>query len=102
MKRLILFTLLSLFIGGSFAQQHQHEHKINCSKARFYNEYFKNVEDVIQTPLLFDYDVKFYFLDIEVDNSSIYITGETTIMAEVTLCFLSFRIHVPKRTNGTG
>ncbi len=88
MKKLILFFLLSLFIGGSFAQQHQHDNHISCSKAKFYEEYFNNVEDIVQTPLLFDYDVKFYFLDIEVDNSSIYITGETTIMAEVTAAAL--------------
>jgi len=81
MKKFVLFTLLSLFIGGTFAQQH--EHKLNCSKAKFYQEYFKNAKDVVQTPLLFDYDVKFYYLDLEVDNNSIYITGEVTIMAEV-------------------
>jgi aminopeptidase N len=82
MKKLVLFTLLSFFFGGVYAQ-HLHGPELTCSKAKFYEEYFKSVQDVYQTPLLFDYDVKFYYLDIEVDNSSIYITGEATIMAEV-------------------
>ncbi|MCD4731615.1 MAG: T9SS type A sorting domain-containing protein [Bacteroidales bacterium] len=83
MKKLVLLTLLSLFIGGGFAQQHQHVAELSCSKAKFYQEYYKNAQEIIQTPLLFDYDVKFYYIDIEVDNNSIYITGEVTIMAEV-------------------
>lgn len=83
MKNFVLFTLLSLFLGTGYAQQ-QHEHEFSCCKAKFYEEYFKSSEDIIQSPLLFDYDVKFYYLDIEVDNTSIYITGEVTIMAEVT------------------
>lgn len=83
MKKLLLFTLLSVFVGSSFAQHHDHGPELTCSKAKFYEEYFKSTEDIIQTPLLFDYDVKFYYLDIEVDNNSIYITGEVTIMAEV-------------------
>jgi len=83
MKNFVLITLLSFLIGSGFAQ-HTHDHELGCAKAKFYQEYFKSVQDIYQTPLLFDYDVKFYYLDIEVDNSSIYIAGETTIMAEVT------------------
>lgn len=83
MKNLLLFTLLSLFVGSSFAQHHDHGAEATCSKAKFYKEYFEGAKDIIQNPLLFDYDVKFYYLDIEVDNNSIYITGEVTIMAEV-------------------
>ncbi|MEZ5198240.1 MAG: hypothetical protein R2764_18180 [Bacteroidales bacterium] len=83
MRNLLLFILLGLFAGVSYAQHHHHESEMYCSKARFVEEYYKNVKDVEQTPYLFDYDVKFYFLDIEVDNSSIYISGEVTVMAEV-------------------
>ncbi len=83
MRKLLLLTLLSLFIGSSFAQHHDHGPELTCSKAKFYEEYFKSAQEIIQTPLLFDYDVKFYYIDIEVDNNSIYITGEVTIMAEV-------------------
>ena len=82
MKNFVLIALLNFLIGSGFAQHH-HDHEMSCSKAKFYQEYYKNAQDIIQTPLLFDYDVKFYYLDIEVDNSSIYITGEVTIMAEV-------------------
>jgi len=87
MKNYVLIVLLSLFLGTGYAQHH-HDHEMGCAKAKFYEEYFKSVQDIYQTPLLFDYDVKFYFLDIEVDNSSIYIGGETTIMAEVTAATL--------------
>jgi len=83
MKNFVLIKLLRLLIASGFAQ-HTHDHELGCAKAKFYQEYFKSVQDIYQTPLLFDYDVKFYYLDIEVDNSSIYIAGETTIMAEVT------------------
>lgn len=83
MRNLLLLFFLGLFAGGSFAQHHHHENELYCSKARFVEEYYKNVKDVEQTPYLFDYDVKFYFLDIEVDNSSIDISGEVTVMAEV-------------------
>jgi len=81
MKKFVLLTLVSFLITTGFAQHHDHE--FGCAKAKFYQEYFKSVQDIYQTPLLFDYDVKFYYLDIEVDNSSIYIAGEVSIMAEV-------------------
>lgn len=35
-------------------------------------------------PLLEDYDVHFYFLDIQVENNSVYVSGEGTIGATVT------------------
>ena len=83
MKNLLLLLLFALISGGIFAQHHHHGNEPYCSKARFVEEYYKSIKDVEQTPYLFDYDVKFYFLDIEVDNSSIYISGEVTVMAEV-------------------
>jgi len=79
----IFLLLASFLLGSAYAQQFHHDHEMYCSKARFAEEYFKQAQEIEQTPLLFDYDVKFYFLDIEVDNSSIYITGEVTILAEV-------------------
>ena len=80
-----LLTLMTCFsFLGLFAQQLDHRHdEMTCSHAKFFQEYYKESMDIVQTPLLFDYDVKFYYLDIEVDNSSIYISGETTIMADV-------------------
>ncbi|HBS87865.1 MAG: hypothetical protein A2W91_10880 [Bacteroidetes bacterium GWF2_38_335] len=50
-------------------------------------EYFKGISkksNEPKNPLLDLYDVKFYFLDIEVTNTSKYIAGNVTIKAETT------------------
>ena len=39
--------------------------------------------DIIQTPLLNDYDVSFYFLDLNVENDTTYLWGNVTIKAQV-------------------
>ncbi|MCB0804793.1 MAG: T9SS type A sorting domain-containing protein [Bacteroidales bacterium] len=79
----ILLTFFSLILVlGAFAQ-HRHDGGMYCSKARFYEEYFKNTKTVNQTPLLHDYDVKHYFIDIEVQNNSVAVSGEVTFYAEV-------------------
>lgn len=84
MKNQLLTLMVFFSLAGLFAQQLDNRHnEMTCGHAKFYQEYYKEAMDIVQTPLLFDYDVKFYYLDIEVDNSSIYISGETTIMAEV-------------------
>ena len=87
MRKFILITVLSFFIGSSYAQ-HFHPDGLSCSRAKFYKEYFKSSKDIIQTPLLHDYDVKFYFLDIEVDNSSTFVSGDVTIHSEVVVAEL--------------
>jgi len=83
MYKIFLSTLFTLTTLGIFAQ-HFHEDGMYCSKARFYEEYLKNSQNIIQTPLLNDYDVKFYFLDLNVENNTVDISGEVTYMAEVT------------------
>jgi len=40
-------------------------------------------KDIIQTPLLHKYDVKFYFLDLEIENNTIYVSGNVTFYAQV-------------------
>lgn len=83
MRKLMVFTIISFFFGSGFAQELNHSHELSCSRAKYYQEYLKNTKDVVQTPYLFDYDVTFYFLDIEVDNSSTYVEGEVTYYADV-------------------
>ncbi|MCF8369057.1 MAG: T9SS type A sorting domain-containing protein [Bacteroidales bacterium] len=85
MRKSILLSILGIFlISLQVFSQHLHDdHELYCSKARFYKEYFKNSKDVVQTPLLHNYDVKHYYLDIEVDNSSTYVAGEVTFYSEV-------------------
>ena len=54
-----------------------------CNKAKFYHDYIIKSKDIIQTPLLHDYDVKFYHLDLQVENNSIAISGNVIINAQV-------------------
>ena len=82
MYKNLLFTLLLSFAGIASFAQHIHD-EMYCSKARFYEEYLKNSKTVIQTPLLNDYDVKYYFLDLNVENTSVEVSGEVTFLAEV-------------------
>lgn len=85
MKHQLLLLLSAAFLSSGLFAQHNHRHdEMSCShvKAKFYEEYYKSVEDVVQTPLLFDYDVKHYFLDIEVDDNSSEVSGSVTYLAE--------------------
>jgi aminopeptidase N len=83
MKRFILSTLLSLISLAMFAQMHDHSDGLQCSHVKSFYNSFKSTKDVIQTPLLNDYDVKFYFLDLNVESNTITISGEVTFYAEV-------------------
>jgi aminopeptidase N len=82
MYKTLLFTLIS-FIALSAVAQHHHDDNMYCSKARFYQAYLKSTKNIIQTPLLNDYDVKYYFLDLDVQNNSVDVSGEVTFYAEV-------------------
>ncbi len=80
MNKILLSFLSVITFIGAYAQ---HDHEMYCSKARFYEEYLKNSKDIIQTPLLNDYDVKHYFLDLNVENNTVDVSGEVTFLAEV-------------------
>ncbi len=82
MKNLFLITMLS-FLSIALMAQHQHIGELNCSKALFAKEYYKNYSEIEQTHLLFNYDIKFYFLDLYVENNSIDISGKVTYNAQV-------------------
>lgn len=52
-----------------------------------------------QSEYLYDYDVTFYFLDIEVSNSSIYVDGNTTINGIAKVDLDTFAIElIPEQT----
>lgn len=80
-----LFLILLSFLGlGLYAQHnHDHDHELTCSKAKFAQEYYKSSMDIEQSPLLHDYDVKFYFLDIEIHANTVTLGGEVTFQAQV-------------------
>ncbi len=83
MKKFFLTAFATLFIFVVFAQVHDHSNGMQCSHVKSFHNSFKNMEDVVQTPFLDDYDVKFYFLDLNVESNSIYVSGEVTFYAEV-------------------
>ncbi len=83
MRRLFLATLFCAFTLYNYAQVHNHSDGMYCSHAKSYINSFKNTKDIVQTPLLHDYDVKHYFLDLNVESNTIYVSGEVTFYAEV-------------------
>ncbi len=63
----------------TFLKQHP------CAHSKI--EYFKkkeNQKDIVQSPLLFDYDVTFYHLDLTVSDTTTYIEGSVEIQAKAT------------------
>jgi aminopeptidase N len=83
MRNFLLSTLLSLFSLVVLAQKHDHSDGLECSHVKSFYNSFKGMKDVVQTPLLNDYDVKFYFLDINVESNAITVSGDVTYYAEV-------------------
>ena len=83
MYKNLLLSVALIFSFSIYAQHHHDDEDLHCSKARFYAEYLKNSKEVVQTPLVHDYDVKHYFLDINVDDNSVNVSGEVTFLAEV-------------------
>ncbi|MCD4694816.1 MAG: T9SS type A sorting domain-containing protein [Bacteroidales bacterium] len=53
-----------------------------CSHARFYESYHSKAVDIDQSPLLFKYDVKFYYLDLNIENNTTSIEGSVKILAK--------------------
>jgi aminopeptidase N len=82
MNNFYLITLVVFMSLSAATQQHHHHEEMYCSKARLFEAYMKNSQTIIQTPLLHNYDVKHYFLDINVMNNSIYVDGEVTFLAQ--------------------
>jgi aminopeptidase N len=57
----------------------------HCSRSGLSKKSFINQKDFYQSPLLNYYDVRFYFLDLNVENNTIDISGNVTILAKVTV-----------------
>lgn len=83
MKKLFAFLTLLYFAGVACAQTHDLFDIPECSHAKIHAAMLKKSKDIVQTPRLNDYDVRFYFLDINVESNSIYVSGDVTFMAEV-------------------
>jgi len=101
MKHLLLSLAILLISSFSFSQinnDHNIEHK--CSHGKSNN--LKALDYFLynwQSEYLDDYDVTFYFLDIEVSNSSIYVDGNTTINGIAKVDLDTFAIElIPEQT----
>ena len=76
----VLFILVFIINAGIMIAQHvypQHDYKGNNPLGQI----TKSIK--AQTPLLNNYDVKFYYLDIAVERTSVDVKGNVTIKAEV-------------------
>lgn len=84
MKKFLTLLSLMLAFSVAFAQWNDHTdgHK-GCNHAK--TNHLKGAEAVFyfQSELLWDYDVNFYHLDIEVDPTNINVKGNVSIHAEV-------------------
>jgi hypothetical protein len=54
-----------------------------CSHSRISLARLKTAFEIIQSPLLMDYDVTFYHLNLEVSDQTTFLTGDVTIHAQV-------------------
>ena len=84
MKKLSLLLTLSFITAVTFGQWNQHDDEhIGCNHAK--GHHLKNTEAFMyfQDDMLNDYDVKFYFIDIEVSPTSVDVAGNVSIHAEV-------------------
>ncbi|MFC2113662.1 M1 family aminopeptidase [Bacteroidota bacterium] len=89
MRRIIAYTILlgipiqvALFLTA-FAQIPVSEDLFYEHPAELFRKAEKSLTSLNSNPLLNDYDIKFYGLDIEADNNSDQIQGNVTILARV-------------------
>jgi len=86
MKKLILFLFPLIGAVASMAQYNIPQvfdegycHHIKAAE----NQMKQYYAPVVGNPLLDKYDVSFYFLDLQVENDTIYLSGEVTLKATV-------------------
>ena len=84
MKKIYILAILA-FLTGSVTAQYNHAHDITedyCShKEQFLKQQY--YAPLASDPLLDQYDVTFYFLNLEVENNTVDIAGDVTIEAKV-------------------
>ena len=78
---LALFSY-SLLFSQEFGPQINTDY---CSHSRFYKNLFLKSGEINQSPLLFDYDVKFYHLNLNVENNTTELAGFARIYAQITV-----------------
>lgn len=84
MKRALLLFLLLIFMAFVFGQDYfsvDPEHFCSHKMKQRYKKSYK--KDIVQSPLLYQYDVKHYYLELEVENNTTYLSGQVSISAQV-------------------
>ncbi len=102
MKKTLLFIVLLhfTFIKASTQNFSFLSGETGCSRAKLAKHFFNEKNSSSQTPLLHDYDVTFYFLDLAAENDTTYINGNVTINAVVTAQELdTFAIELVQELN---
>ena len=96
MKRiipLIIFITISIGVYSQWINNHNLEGK--CSHASSYNEKLEfNTDYNWQSKYLFDYDVTSYMLDIEVSDTTTYISGNATINSKAIVLLDTFAFEL--------
>lgn len=95
MKRNITLLILFLIVNSVFAQwnetvgyENKCSHQLNFEKMALQPSYNW------QSDLLFKYDVKFYWLDLEVTNTETYVSGSVTINASSIVALDTFAFEL--------
>ena len=79
-SQIFLSVMLICVINQLFAQRVTESAEVESFKR--HNKNFKSTQE--QTPLLNNYDVKFYHLDVHVERTSVDIEGNVRMLAAVT------------------
>ncbi|MBM3436003.1 MAG: M1 family metallopeptidase, partial [Bacteroidetes bacterium] len=85
MKKIVLF---GFFLTSYFSSVAQLSDDFNfnhfCSQAKRKEFMTKSTDNIVQSSLIHNYDVSFYFLDLNVENNTVELSGNVTISAYVT------------------
>jgi len=85
MRIITTYLLVGLISLNLWSQQpDKFELYEGCASVKRFKSLYKAVEDIDQTPLLFDYDVKFYHFDLYIDNDTTFLSGNVDCLAQVT------------------
>ena len=88
MKKVLTLSALLLAFFTAFSQYAHIEDRMGCHHAKAYGHHDYVFQPDLRSTLFQDYDVKFYFLTIHVENNTVTLDGVTRIDAEVTAAVL--------------
>ena len=94
MKRFLTLIILFITFNAIAQQNDNHDFEGTCSHAKqFDKDILAHIYDW-QSKYLDDYDVTFYWIDIEVSNTSTYVSGNVSINAEAVVVIDTFAFEL--------